>query len=189
MLRIGWLDTALPEETVLKMRLITLTLLGTVLMAPATPQAQPRVNWETDSPEITERTAPDAEFHRVAPLKGRLSALSRGDVRLYAVYLERRGDTGSLMKVLREVGSPAGWREAGESETLGAFLTGPGSYEWIELQVNGAFTLYADNHRQPGKDYVVIINGAGDILGARPLWSAPDGDFAGLSARPTRSGL
>jgi hypothetical protein len=182
-------STLFSEEAARMNRWIVTALIGVALSLAAQARAESRVEWETGTPEITERHSDSpSEAHRVAALCGRLSSLSRSDVRLYAVYLHRRSQLHDLVDVLREAGSPAAWRGAAGSETLRRFLDGPGSYEWIELKPNGGFTLFADNHRQPDKDYVVIVNGAGDILGARPLWAAPDdGDLAdvGTVIRPS----
>lgn len=156
-----------------------------VLSLPAASSAQDRVQWTTAQPEVStvthyvteaENAAPVRRTHRVARLDGRLATFSPADAALYAVYLETASEVGSLYRVLESVGAPPAWqalRERGETASLGNT-----TYEWVSLQANGAFSLVADEGRQPGKNYVAIVNSAGHVLSTRPLWRAAD-DMAG----------
>lgn len=158
---------------------------GTALVAlvlAATADARDRIVWETWTPEVATRPdpqAPSGGTGRVAPLDGRLLTFEPADADLYAVFLDSEASLTALRQVLTLAGAPPVWRRT-ESPQLEAFLEGPGAYEWLQLGSNGSFRLVADDLRQPGKTYVVVVNADGDILGSRPLWTAPEG----LAAEP-----
>jgi hypothetical protein len=160
-------------------RILGLVIVGLAWAVPAlaTPT---RIAWDEESSPVRTwvRPAPpgsdaDQEIQRVAALHGRLLAFERADTSLYAVFLDSPSRMPQLRRILQSVGGPARWRET-ERPELTSFLDHGASFEWLPLKKSGALTVVADDNRQPGKTYLVVINGSGEILGSRPLWDAPD---------------
>jgi hypothetical protein len=157
---------------------IALTGLLAVL-APAATLAAGRIDWDPGPPSVLFRhvtwpaatgAAPQAQL--LADLNGRLRSLAKADTALYAVFLDRAADVQTLAAVLRDHGSPARWRARAYDPEVSAFLTTQAAVEPIRLQTNGSLTIHADEGRFPRKDFVAVVNGAGDILGARPVWQS-----------------
>ena len=152
--------------------LVFLTLPGGLMGATSTEGG--RLEWETRSaPPVWHRSCafshqgdsqnPD---HRFAVIHASLKSLARGDAVLYAVFLKSDDDLKALAQVLKS----SGWlRDPALDDVL--------TREWLPLKANGHITVYADEAHQPGKNWVVVINGEGEILGVRTLWSR-DGDLA-----------
>lgn len=161
--------------------LATVALLGTVLALSAGPAgAGNRIRWEPGPPSVVFRhvTWPEAlgrtgaRTQLLADLDGRLLSMARADTALYAVFLNRTADVPHLTALLRDFGSPGHWVEEAYNPRLSAFLAGSVGYERIRLGVNGALTVHADEGRFPDKRVVAVVNGAGDILGVRPVWQS-----------------
>lgn len=149
-----------------------------VVVAPAAARATGRIDWEPGPPSVLFRHVdlpasggvPQAQL--LADLNGRLRSLAKADTALYAVFLDRADDVETLSAILRDHGSPARWTGRGFDPEVSTFLTTRAAVEPIRLQTNGSLTIHADEGRFPGMDFVAVVNGAGDILGARPVWQA-----------------
>jgi len=157
---------------------VGLVALGTLWAVPAlaTPA---RIAWDEQGSTMKTWVRPaapgsstDREIQRVAALKGQLLTFERADTSLYAVFLDSPSRMPQLRRILDRVGGPATWRQA-ERPELTAFLNHGASYEWLPLEQSGSLTVMADDHRQPGKTYLVVVNSTGEILGSRPLWNTP----------------
>ena len=146
-------------------------------------QAAPRLQWETGGGTVSWHRAcafahPDpvlesAEAHRFVTLRGSLRALARSDATLYAVFLDEDLGLNDLKELLDTAGAPPAW-----TNSDGAGPGGPVPCEWVSMGMNGAITLQIDEAHHPG-NFVVVVNGAGEILGSHRLWSA-NHDLAAL---------
>jgi len=159
-------------------RIVGLVLVGMAWAVPAlaTPA---RIVWDEEGSTVKTwvRPAPPGsesgqEVQRVAALNGRLLTFERADTSLYAVFLDSPSRMPQLRRILDHVGGPSRWRQA-ERPELTAFLGQAASFEWLPLKRSGALTVMADDNRQPGKTYLVVVNSSGEILGSRPLWDPP----------------
>jgi hypothetical protein len=156
---------------------VGLVIAGALWAAPAL--ALPaRIAWNEQETVVKTWVRPAApgsetgrEVQRVASLQGQILAFDRADTSLYVVFLDSPSRMPQLRRVIDRVGGPGRWRQADRPE-LAAFLDDGASYEWLPLRPSGALTVVADSQRQPGKTYLAVVNGAGDILGSRPLWDA-----------------
>ncbi len=159
---------------------IWIALVGLVaVLAPAGAGAAGRIDWEPGPPSVLFRhvswptpagTPPQAQL--LADLNGRLRSLAKADTTLFAVFLKNADDVPRLAAFLRDHGSPARWRSRAFDPEVSAFLSTPAAVEPVQIRTNGSLTIHADEGRCPGMDFVAVVNGAGDILGARPVWQS-----------------
>ncbi len=164
-------------RAVLKILIISIASLA---LAAGAVLAQERVRWEPGAPAVLFRHVPPEIGGRsgggdallLADLSGRLTTFARGDTALYAVYLPDRAHAHELAELLRRAPDRSRWLHAGTDPDLGRFLRASAVLQPVELGSNGALVLHADEGRIRGKDYVAVVNGAGEIVGARPVWSA-----------------
>lgn len=151
---------------------VAVTLVASV--GHASSRLESRLEWESDGAHVSwhhacafahtdpAQTSPAA--HRFLTLRASLRSLARSDTKLYAVYLGNSLDLNELEELLRTAGAPPAWSNAAD---------GPVPSEWVSLGTNGEITLRVDEANHPG-NLVVVVNGAGEILGSHRLWNASD---------------
>jgi hypothetical protein len=108
---------------------------------------------------------------RGAFLPGRITTFALADTALYAFYLEEPRDLTALARALDEPEGPSQWEQRFGDGDLTALLHRPSSFERIEIEPNGTLTLLADDVLHPGMRVLAVVNGKGEILGSRLLWS------------------
>lgn len=108
---------------------------------------------------------------RGAFLPGRITTFALADTALYAFYLEEPRDLTALARALDTPEGPSEWEQEYGDGDLTALLHRPSSFERIEIEPNGALTLLADDVLHPGMRVLAVVNGKGEILGSRLLWS------------------
>ncbi len=163
------------------MRLVALMTLILILSAPAATAAgggTDRIQWDTQTPTILFRHVSESVYFGDAPgtprillradLAGRLMSFAPADTALYAVFVPDPDRLLELRDRLGELGSTHRW-----SDCLHGSLVEGFSFERIYLDRNGTVLIQADEARHPEGNYLAVVNGAGEILGSRPVWAAP----------------
>jgi len=157
------------EEVVAPMRLGVLFGLGIALTC-STPMAwaQPRLEWQVESsswhrncafaPHEPGDASPE---HRFVMLEAHLTSFAPQDASLYAVFLKDRRD---LAPVEKELAKDTHLLTA--KNDLRAL--------WLPLDANGSFTVPVDEADRQGKNWVVVVNGKGEVLGVHALWATGD---------------
>lgn len=146
--------------------------------APAAAGGNDRIQWETETPTILFRHVSESVYFgdtagtpRIllrADLSGRLLSLAPADTALYAVFLPDRGRLNELRDRFAELGLS---RDL--SRSIHCPLSDGLSFERIRLDRNGRVLIRADESRHPRGEYLAVVNGVGEILGSRPVWTAP----------------
>jgi hypothetical protein len=150
---------------------------GAILLAQGATLAEgaPRLKWEAAQVAWHQNCAfsschdHDASPHRFAVIRGSLRSMARGDVSLYAVYLDSEDDLPRLRRGLPASGGPSKG-----SFPESAWPDGCPCYEWLPIAPNGQVTVHVDEAHREGKNVVAIVNGEGEILATHHLWKTPD---------------
>jgi len=149
------------------------------LVVPVTAVAGPRIQWETKTPSIHFRHVSESVYFGdttgtprtllQASLSGRLLSLAPADTALYAVFFRNRDELSKLTRLLNDIGTPTEWNASPHCP----LDRGRASYERIRMDGNGRLVIQADEARHPASNFLAVVNSAGEILGSRPVWTAP----------------
>ena len=159
-----------------------LVLAGSFASGPA--RAGDRIQWRGGEPSIFFRhiSAPGPSGNMyvsprtllMAQLQGRLLSFSERDTVLYAVFLRSAESLPALGRLLSRPGGRSLCLLQQRIRRCPGQLGISGPIQRVRLESNGLVTVDADEGEHPGADFLAVINGAGEILGARPVWSAPE---------------